>query len=74
MKYVVFNQTDGIMASPGSFDSKEKRKWVVINQNKYMLLLHNVKDLPQYDIFKKVPKKLVNAIEKVTKAGNGGHN
>jgi len=24
MKYVVFNQTDGIMASPGSFDSKEK--------------------------------------------------
>jgi len=45
----------------------ERRKWVVINQNEYMLLLHNVKDLPQYDIFKKVPKKLVNAIEKATK-------
>ena len=45
----------------------ERRKWVVINQNKYMLLLHNVKDLPQYDIFKKVPKKLVNAIKKATK-------
>ena len=40
-----------------------KRKWVIVNQNKYVILLHNIKDLPQYDKFTEVPKSVIKQIK-----------